>query len=382
MRPRRPDLPAPVALLILLLFLPACLAAPPPRVGVKPLSAELVFGIPPLDEPVGPPNLDSDLEPVLRTKSGLDGLRPIRGTGLPVCGETDTYEVEVPATEMPATNPPETGKPREPKEGTYRWKLDGSKALRGTEDRIPLPFFDQRSVRNVARLPDDTQRNTKEQDFSFTIVERDVLNTSLYRAMTYEVITSRIVRPTEETVVDPGQQGVPPVQQGKYQNGIYLTRVHKKGIKSGALVDAVFEPDPPLTILPLPATFSQTFTVTSVDPDTFETWTLTGFVKEKLVVDACGENVDSYFIDGELEVIAGDDQVRRDYDYGVATQFGGLIVFEHVVQPCVKPDPREEKDPTQAAGEKKCRPPPKLDLEMNAGIGQIQPGPLPRTAPI
>lgn len=308
----------------------ACFQPPAARVGVKPLAAELVFGIPTLDEPVGLPGLDEDIDPI------LDFSRPTRPVieeeeEIPECPITPNKDVDNPATDK--VNQPPPDKPlATPLQGQYRWKQSGSTRLKGSDTRIEHPDFDIRTVKGLQRLTDSTFNNTTREDYTFTVVQRHVLKPNAVWEMDYQVITSRKVKAQGEPV-DPGDAAGNPFVQNQ-QNGIFLVEVRKREL---GLNVRTFHPQPPITILPFPISQGQTtFDITSVDPDTFETWRMQGLVKNIMTVDACGQNTDGWFVDGTLDILQGDEgeEGKFEWDYTVATQLGGLIVFERQRFPC------------------------------------------------
>jgi hypothetical protein len=61
-------------------------------------------------------------------------------------------------------------------------------------------------------------------------------------------------------------------------------------------------------------------------------------VVERRRVDACGTLIDGWFVDGDQVFSGATETFQRDYNYIIATQRGGIIVFEHVETPCTTYD--------------------------------------------
>src|SRR5687768_3377742 len=102
MRPRRPDmLKRALVILLVCVLLPGCLGAARRGVGVKSLAADLVSGIPPLEEPAAPPDIiptDVAIRDVGAPPPSDSGRRaiPLAPTA-GVCAEPEINEVAVQA---------------------------------------------------------------------------------------------------------------------------------------------------------------------------------------------------------------------------------------------------------------------------------------------
>lgn len=64
---------------------------------------------------------------------------------------------------------------------------------------------------------------------------------------------------------------------------------------------------------------------------------LNGQVMGRRPIDACGDMVDSWFVDADMTIMRDATVLAMDYDYGIATQLGGLVVYERFAIP--KTDP-------------------------------------------
>lgn len=131
---------------------------------------------------------------------------------------------------------------------------------------------------------------------------------------------------TEQTSADLGE-------------GLYIQALITRGVdENGQPRQSTFEPVPPVLIFPYPAVPG-----TEIDSTGFDNFgnqlSVKGVVKPKEQLDACGERIDSWLVDGELTLAAtNQDNLQReefalDYDYNVAPQFGSLVVGEEIALP-------------------------------------------------
>lgn len=307
-----------ILFLALVAALSACVRTPRAGVSVKALAADLVFGIPPLPESVPPP--DFTLEPeqpkgVLKAFDRGSRQRPDLTTAPPLeaCGEagpTDFPEKEATpnVTDIP-------------KNGIYKWVNEGVQKVTAVGDYIP-PKLTTRIIRV-------TQVSPTADTFFFEAIEKELS----YGSSTHVDLVFSVV------------------QSGGTEDGIYLIEIDR--IVEGKRT--VFNPAPPILILPLPVRIgvgrpetqsvqgyepikNTSFTTTGVDPRTQEVLEHTGSVTKRQRVDACGELVDSWFVDGYQKFTSSQGRsFERNYDYGVATQLGGFIVFEHIDSPPTSP---------------------------------------------
>lgn len=320
-----------LAFVVVLLLLPACLKEGSHGIGMKRVTSDLIYGVPPLSEIAAPPGaipqIPDSVEPEVDfTSSFRPSSRPPPVERCPEAGPNDFPEEAAPNTVT-----------AKPKEGLYVWKLQG------TQNVAPFPFpFRLASFmdRSVEEVQDDSLSPTI--DFTFVTKERDPsLNSRTIITQNFRV---------DQT--NPSQQ----------LRGVLLTRVHRDN-QDGT--EDEFLPNPPIQFLPLPIQVgpASAFDTTGVDvrdPTVIKTLTHRGFVKERKRVDACGEVVDSWLIEAEQIIGAGASSSRRKYHYSIAPHFGGLIVFEHVQSPC------------RVESEGKC---PDADLVYDTNIGQTEPDP-------
>lgn len=332
-----------LAVAVFLVVLPACLEGRA-GVGLKPLTADIVFGIPPPQQPVTAPDTIIRPGPVSVTGDDFGDIPIPLGPAAKPCNAARFNEVQKSA---------DVALEGLPKEGLYRWKNRGDYNWGPPLGRLPIVEFGDRTIVDVRKLA------TSPQDFAYTLKQRETLGNTRYES-TFEVITSRPNPPTIQN-----QKYYETTSQNSL-NGIYLTRfvVIEEG---GARSEATY--NPPVMYLPLPVPTGVTFSTTTSDPNpnSLSSFTHTGKVIERRRYDACGELVEGWFIDGSQTYSFRDDEpVTRNYDYTIATQYGGILIFEHIETPCENYD--TAKNTCGSIG----------DFRLDTHIGQLEPDPLPR----
>lgn len=306
-----------VALILAFIALSACLGGARRGVGVKQLGADLIFGIPPLEESVAPPDT-IPFEDVEIRDTGSDSFRtrpipPGIGSSF-TCPEADVNEVPDEAdVRVPGTLPAQ---------GKYRWLRRGDQAIPGVSERLPVSNRDERSITDVRALQ-------ARGDYEYKMTQQNLERSATW-VLTFQVITSRPDPPTNVNVVR---------EQGTV-NGIFLVRWSKTFADQRT---ATFTPNPPILYLPLPVRVGfKLEEQVGVDPTTLDSFQHNLTVVERRRVDACGTLVDGWFVDGEQIFSGASETWQRDFNYIVATQKGGIIVFEHVETPCTAYDAKAE----------------------------------------
>lgn len=323
------------AVLLLALMLPGCAGATR-GVGVKSLAADLVFGIPPLEEDVAPPDTfptgeleATDIRGGPQGSFGPTAIRP--GIAARSCPEPEVNEVLNPSEDRPVGGPPRVGK--------YLWVQSGSLNYGPQVGHLPISKFADRKITTSKNLtaPGDWTFSTEQQEGNGTVIQQ-----------TFEVIQSR---------PDTQRQRAQVLREQGQLNGLFLTQIVKQ------LPDRTtrtFNPEPALLYLPFPVTSGYTLTSEAVDPTNLQTVTHTIDVRNRQRYNACGTLVDGWLVDA-FQTFQGQDNTRRDYNYSVATSMGGLVIFEHVETPCAA-DPHDQ--PCSNKG----------DLIYDTNIGQLEPG--------
>lgn len=296
LRPRPRNLRRSVALLIAIaVLLPACFSNPERGVSVKALSADLVFGVPPLPEPVGAPNVDPvPDDPTEVTVSGPDLPPPPPPPTPERCPEADP-------TDFPDAAP--TRVTTRPQEGSYEWVVEGFQIVNG--QRTGFPNFHNRLVLAV----EGTATGEEAVDtFRFTTREPELTFGSQNQfERTFEVRS----------------------------DGIYLTQITRIDGDGNRFS---FSPQPAILYLTLPVIIGDEIGGSGVDPTSLEAMTLEGAVVRRHRADACGEFVDSWLVEAKEEITTITGGTReKTYHYAIATGLGGIIIFEHIETPVEDP---------------------------------------------
>ena len=218
-----------------------------------------------------------------------------------------------------------------PPAGIYPWKIDGRVA---TGDGVfDIDDFETRTINNVEDHPSipgafvfaQTQRN-----FADYRNDRGT-TTTIFRVVPTSPVDS------EQVASDAG-------------SGVFIEQIIFRGKDSeGRDVETTFRPVPAVQLIAFPVedgsgnggstqTGAPIESSSGVDPETGAQLTIQGSVKGKKQIDACGDRVDSWFVDAvqTYRYPAGNGQtetIEANYDYGIAPQYGGMIVFEHVDAP-------------------------------------------------
>ena len=219
-----------------------------------------------------------------------------------------------------------------PKAGTYPWKLDGRVA---TGDGVfKVDDFETRTISAVEDHPNAPGA------FRFTVTQpyyADLRSdTGATSTTVYRVVPSSPVN-SEQVASDAGA-------------GVFIEQIVSKGKDAeGNAVQSTFNPVPPVQLIGFPVedgagnggstqTGAPISSSSGVDPATGAQLTIQGTVKGKRQIDACGDRVDSWFVDGAqfFRYPSGNGQTETfeaNYDYGIAPQFGGMLVYEHIDAP-------------------------------------------------
>jgi hypothetical protein len=228
-----------------------------------------------------------------------------------------------------------------PVEGKLPWKLDGT--VTTGAGVLTVDTFDERTIRNVEDHPSIPDA------FTFEVVQENLIDERQNRgALTtrFRVVPLPAVR--QEQV---------PNDAGK---GLFIEAITFEGEDSeGNTVETTTSPVPAVQLIAFPVKDGAVIDSTGTDPATFARLTFRGEVKGKKQVDACGDRVDSWFVDAELvyQYPTGNGQtetIESNYDYGVAPQYGAMLVFEHVEAPkegpVIRIDARVGRVPSASGG--------------------------------
>jgi hypothetical protein len=318
---RLPELRAIIVLAMTSVVGVACASAGLTGVGVRQKASELVFGIPPVSEVVAPPNTIP--LGTFETKSDADSF-----SGSPRIPPPPEPPPEAcpaaPVGAAPANQAPESiASP--PKEGSYQYVFSVSLPKQGTG----FTSMETRTVRNV-RVTDPAGPN-----FTF-----EILQGTVFGASRVEVLSRFSVDQTA-----PAPRAGPSVTNPPSARGIFLTFLQRTTTQPGkSQTVQTMTPNPPLKYahLPIRVGFEGAFDTSSVDSANFTTIRHQGEVSRFEPVDACGTMVSSWFIDATQTLTfsnsSGQQTFVTDLNYGIGTQFGGLMILEQIRFPASDPE--------------------------------------------
>lgn len=309
----------------------ACAKPDNPGVGVDPIAADIVFGVKDVD-PSAPANasspqltpetaseellLDEFLEsqPTKATKKSFPRPQP---TKVDCPGATiDEFPDEPAADTVPMG--------RLPKEGIYRWKRQGSQKLDAGGDPLPISGFEERLVRNVTVIAQtDAEDNTADRlQYTFQTVQPEMATGLI-------VITDWFVdsNPAADTEVNNNSPAVR-ANVGEPERGLVIRKIERKTAKDDRIQGGTtqFAPGGGLLMLPLKIRQGEKWESSAVDTLSGRTVRLSGQVRDRERVDACGEIIDGWRVQATFE---GDSSARRTYNYIVAPQLGAILLAEH-----------------------------------------------------
>lgn len=323
----------PVAIALLMVITGACARVPQSGVNVKPLTTELVFGVPEVTKDAPPPNVITVEDKPVATAppTPTPALRPKAAPPKVDCPEAGPTAFPKQAATTSVLG--------QPKPGNYEFRIEGTQAVPQIGN-VPLP----RVIVKQVKLLDKGQAKAK-----FTVTEREVVFGS--QDIVTQTFEAREIQDAIET-----------------NDGIFLTKIDRRTGSDGPI--RTFDPEPDIRILPLPVEIGQPpvaagappqpqLNSTGVDPDSLEALRHVGTVTQRRAVDACGEVVQGFFVDVTQEFVSSAGTTRRNFDYAIATQLGGIIIFEHVESPCA------------SESEGKCS--PAGSLIFDSRIGQLEP---------
>jgi hypothetical protein len=314
------------ALLAIALVAASCSSSSIRRgVRVDELNTNVGLGV----EPVlgaAPPNI------LVRKPIQRDSLNPVAYPTIPPYVIQTPYQAPCPRAgdfdfpEQDAGVDPPPGV--RPSEGAYPYHLDGK--IVSEQGEIDINQFE---TRVLTKVEDDT---AAPEAYRFTIEQSQLLDDRRFSGKvetTYRVVPSGNFR----SVPNPPAPAPPVSDTGR---GVYLVSIVFKGLDDeNKPTESRFEPSNPLLLLPYPVIQGTEINASGTDPQTGSQVTITGKVKSKKQVDACGDRVDTWFIDAVETFRFSDpntfqtETIDADYNYGIAPQFGGMILYERIVAP-------------------------------------------------
>ena len=309
-----------------LLVLVACVKPAEPGVAVKTLQADIVFGVAPPGDATPPSVAPTiiEIEEGSLPEPTTPARRPVSPRP-PALSCPDALETAFP--EQVAGADVTVG----PEVGRYRWKIGGATNIDG--NRLPLGGFVTRRIRNVSSVTtspnrlSDPPNESLTRTFTFELVD-DAPNGGT-AVSTYEVRSN----PSQQTITSPAGT----LQVGEPQRGVSLAKVtlyDAKGAATGA-----FTPTPAVTILPLQVAAGSPFTSVGVDTTTGSTLVHQATVGQRVPVDACGEMIDGWQVSAQqVFTNAAGQTAAVSYTYTIATQLGGMLIYEKTGPPANAPN--------------------------------------------
>jgi hypothetical protein len=317
-------------LLAYLLLAGACSSATEAKrgVGVRTINTDIGLGINP-DTAAAPANTVVQV----RRQPGLEQPPEITVPPLTFYTPPPALKMKCPvagAFEFPAVEAGVEPKGR-PVVTNYPYKIDGNVDSGGGP--FPVDTFEQRTIKDMQDFSGapGAFRYSQVQRYSADQRQQGEITT------TFRVVP-RSPAQTDRTNSDVGR-------------GIFIESIHFKGRdRQGNNVDSTFTPSPPVQMMAFPViqgagvagntpqTGTPVTTSSGSDPSTGSRLTLTGNVKGKKQVDACGKKVDSWLTTTTqqytYQTASGQTQTLESrYDYAFAIQYGSILVFEHTESP-------------------------------------------------
>ncbi len=294
----------------------ACGEPNEPTVRLQNVQADIVFGeiappnsAAPANAAVGPLGESEDFGEVdefdFDDRSGVLSRLPPRSAPVEPCPPASLTEFPDAEASLNVVGTPPIG--------LYRWVRQGEQTLTAAPTfKVTVSGFEKRLIRAFE----------KESDTAFT-----------FETVQNEFGSGQIVVTRYRVKTAPTQQRVGPtdVRVGEPDRGVSIISIERFDSKSGAAL-STFSPTPPVLILPLPIVPGEAFEGAGVDPVDASTLRIQGSVRKRQQVDACGEVIDGWLVEGTRTFSGGLGQATgtQTYNYIVATQLGGHIIQEFV----------------------------------------------------
>jgi hypothetical protein len=210
-----------------------------------------------------------------------------------------------------------------PRAGEYLWRVSGVE--KSGKNTLALPTSTKRSVENVKGTVNNGQAES-----TFETVERELsaTNPSAPFVRSFFQVTGKTT--TDNTVREGGQSS------GRTSTaGVKLTKIVRQ-VPGGATTTFVASTPIRYLITPVILGKERFWMDQAVDTSgsTPQTLTHRAYVKGRVTIDACGQRLRGWLVVADQTYQAGSDRITRHFEYGVATQMGGIVVYEDVQSPC------------------------------------------------
>ncbi len=246
---------------------------------------------------------------------------PTPSLACPVAGPFDFPSQEAPPDPDPSVRPAASD---------YRYKLDGSVTTDAGPKKIDA--FETRTVSNV--VPDSSSPDA----FDYTVKQTQILDERSGQQGSVET-TYRVAPTGNFSQLPNAEVGV--TDTGR---GVFIIKIVFNGHDDqGHPTTSTFTPSGGVQLIQFPANTGATINSTSADTATGSSLQIKGTLKGKKQIDACGTRLDSWLVDAEEIYRYTDPQtlqtneIDATYNYGIATQFGCLLIYEHTEAPADKP---------------------------------------------
>jgi hypothetical protein len=296
------------AAVVLMLLAAGCAKSEKTGLRVKGYAADLVFGaakrpalVPVAAAPGPPPVVEAPLPPAVFDNTGFKAPPSIGSSGPCKSAALGAGALDSATVAPTLAKRPETG--------TSRWKRTGTITITGGNTKVPFAGFEQRIVRDVRDGPTGT--------FLYQTVKPDTGSPTTF-VTTWQVKPDAVQQNVSELTAS--------VTVGDPERGLTIKAIDNFAA-NGEMIGS-FRPATGLLILPLPVVPGEQFASVAVDPQTLQVATYQGQVVSRDRTDACGDYVEGWVVKGTL-TFAG--QTPQQYDVLVATQYGVVVVSEHIV---------------------------------------------------
>jgi hypothetical protein len=289
----------------------ACGEQAEPTVRLQNVQADIVFGeieppkpAAPANTTVGPADFSEDVAEVdefeFDDKSDVLRRIPPRAAAPEPCPPAALTEFPDKEASLNVEGTPAVG--------LYRWVRSGEQTVAAAPTlKLPIGGFEKRLVRGFKQESPTT--------FVFETVQNEFGGTQI-------VVTRYRVKkaPTQQRV------GPTDVRVGEPDRGISIYEIERFDSKTGASV-STSSYTPPVLVLPLPIVPGESFEGVGIDPADGSTLRIQGSIRKRQQVDACGEVIDGWLVEGSRTFSGG---APQPYNYIVATQLGGHIIQEYL----------------------------------------------------
>lgn len=331
-----------ISLMALAAMTSGCAQVGAAKVGIRPIEADVVFGVKEKTPPAAPAGFASPSEDVAAApiESAPSASAAPRSPKTAVTRPATSEELGFSSDEAP---PPPKPKPlptplppppecrtagindfpadesttfvttQRPAVGDYRFKKEGQNTPAGA------PFPEEITGFETRRVADLVERSPKPSegfvDYTWQTSQVDPLKASVTIKTTYQM--QRL-----DGQLAPAAQG-----QRTGERGLTVARIERtEKLADGKVRSSSFSPAPRVLLLPVPVVVNEAFNSTGVDPTTLDRFQVQGKVIGKQQVDACGERIDGWRVESTQTF----NTEARKVNYVVAMGLGGLIVLEEL----------------------------------------------------